>query len=563
MKPEPGPPGAGLRGLLAPRFLPRLGTWLSCALVTGAFSAESLYPLIWVSLIPWMGGVARCGSVFRAALQGFWLSFLLGVVATPWIADAAGGYLQVSPWLAGLALGLYACVHQAQLVAFGPVVRVLGRALERRPSAGAGVAVLATATLAYVGIDWLTPKLLRDTFGIVVVDHPRLAQLAETGGVWALTALVALANSAGFVLVAALADAARRRQRLVAAGPALVLVPLVFAGAALFGHARLTHWQERLADAPRRVQVGVVQAAVDAEVRRRWGAGDPEAARHALAAWIRATDDLLARASRPDLVVWSETAYPGVFRQPESPAQLELNVAFDRWLEARKLPFVFGAYERVEDAEGRVLRNGLFFVEPRTRRDASVLAPMRVHRKSRLFPIGESLPFLDRGLARAWLPGAASLAAGPPPTLHVLSLGPERAPLRVGAAICYEDFFAAHMLSLARQGAELLVNVSNDSWFGGPTPARHHLSIARLRSIETRLPQVRATDAGYSALVLPTGAAPARTPYGRPAALAVSVPIVPAPRTLAVRWGDWLGPACAVLAVGGLAVVRRVAPAPR
>lgn len=544
------------------RFVPRLGTWLSCALVATAFMEASAYPLIWMCLIPWMLGVARCESALQASLQGLWLSVLLGIVATPWIAVAAQGYLEVSPWLAGLALLAYACDHQAQLVLFGPVARGLARVLEARPTASTTVGVLWTGALAYTGSDWLTPKLLPDSFGLVVVDHPWLAQSAELGGVWALSLLVALANTSGFIVLAALFDPARRRPRLLAAGPALVLAGLVFAGAAAFGYQRLDDWRERLEQAPRHVRAGVVQAAVAPEIRRRWGYGDAEAARQALAAWIRTTDDLLARAPQLDFVVWSETAYPGIFRRPENPAQLELNVAFDRYLAAHDMPFVFGAYDRVEDTEKRVLRNGLFLVEPPVDPDPGALGPMRVHLKSRLFPVGESLPGIGRGVARSWLPGAASLAPGPPPTVHPLALGRGREPLRIGAAICYEDFFAAHTVALARQGAELLVNVSNDSWFGGEMPAHHHLSIARLRSIETRLPQVRATDTGYSALVLPTGELPVRTAYGQPAALAVSIPIASRPPTLVERWGDWLGPATALLAIAGGTLLWRLRSAP-
>jgi apolipoprotein N-acyltransferase len=127
----------------------------------------------------------------------------------------------------------------------------------------------------------------------------------------------------------------------------------------------------------------------------------------------------------------------------------------------------------------------------------------------------------------------------------------------VRRAICYADFFAEHTAALARQGAELLVNVSNDSWFGGEMPARHHFAIARLRSVETRLPQVRATDTGYSALVLPTGEVAVRTAHGETAALSVSVPITPGSRTLIERWGDWFGPAAAILATTGLLLLRR------
>ena len=87
-------------------------------------------------------------------------------------------------------------------------------------------------------------------------------------------------------------------------------------------------------------------------------------------------------------------------------------------------------------------------------------------------------------------------------------------PVRVGASICYEDLFPAHAIGLARRGAELIVNVSNDSWFGDYGLPQDHLIAAKLRTIETRLPQVRATNTGYSALILPTGDVVERSEYG-------------------------------------------------
>jgi apolipoprotein N-acyltransferase len=93
-----------------------------------------------------------------------------------------------------------------------------------------------------------------------------------------------------------------------------------------------------------------------------------------------------------------------------------------------------------------------------------------------------------------------------------------------------------------RRGADAIVTVSNDGWFVGDTGPRLHLIAAAFRSIETRLPQLRATNSGLSALILPTGELRATTGFGVPAALRVAVPRLARGRTLAVAWGDWLGP---------------------
>lgn len=71
------------------------------------------------------------------------------------------------------------------------------------------------------------------------------------------------------------------------------------------------------------------------------------------------------------------------------------------------------------------------------------------------------------------------------------------------------------MTELARQGAEIQLSVSNDSWFGDAGAAQWHLMMAILRSVDTALPQIRATNSGYSAFILPTGDVYELTEFGR------------------------------------------------
>jgi apolipoprotein N-acyltransferase len=192
-----------------------------------------------------------------------------------------------------------------------------------------------------------------------------------------------------------------------------------------------------------------------------------------------------------------------------------------------------------------VLRNGLYLVAPEPGQAAGELSPMQVYHKSILFPFAEYIPLLDEETAKRWFPRASHFSNGEGVvTMEVQADGES---VRLGPSICYEDLFSNHAATLARAGADVIVNVSNDSWFGDYGAARLHLATARLRSIETRLPQVRATNSGYSALILPNGEIRGQTEFGVQEATTFEVPILRLEPTLRVELGDWFGPFSLVL----------------
>jgi apolipoprotein N-acyltransferase len=109
-------------------------------------------------------------------------------------------------------------------------------------------------------------------------------------------------------------------------------------------------------------------------------------------------------------------------------------------------------------------------------------------------------------------------------------------------------------LDAARRGAALIVTLSNDSWFAaGPGP-RMHLVGAAFLSVETRRPQVRATNTGISAIIDATGEIVASAGVDERAVLTEAVRPLAAPPTVVVRWGEWVGPTGLVAAALFLAI---------
>jgi len=533
-----------------PRLRPDLGTLGAAALVSLAVPPPELAPLIFVAFVPWWAALERCRSVAEAAVQGMWLNFLLGIASAWWLVTAVPFYLGASHLVGAVVLLAYAAINQIQLV---PVATVAWWATRGAPARSVfGIAALA---FVYTGIDWATPKVFRDTIGFMLHDFAVLRQLAALGGVPLLTFVVLSVNVGLFAVWRVLrAQGARAvlRPGLRVAGVFAALYALAFVEASRLDGAS--------ARPERSVRVGFVQGSVDPAIKQRWSAGDPDAAREALEVYLASTRRLLAREPETDLVIWPETTFPGVFRKPERDAQLLLNVAFDREIAALGVPLAFGAYDREDRSDRRVLRNALYLVEPRPGQPAAALSPMQVYHKSMLLPVGEYLPGIPESWSRSLFPGGARLASGDGAAVLSLSLR-DGGRLRIGPSICYEDVFPDYMADLARQGADLLVNISNDGWLGDLGAARFHLIFARLRSIETRLPQLRVTNSGYSALMAPDGAMTHETGFGVEASGVVEVAIGDRAAPLRVRWGDWFGPTALALGVASALLLRRRADA--
>ena len=120
--------------------------------------------------------------------------------------------------------------------------------------------------------------------------------------------------------------------------------------------------------------------------------------------------------------------------------------------------------------------------------------------------------------------------------------------IRVAPLICYDAVDARNAARAVRDGAELIMTLSNDSWLAGGDGARLHFLVSVFRSIETRRPQVRATTTGISAVITPGGDVVASAAVHERAGLVASVTPVRGVLPLAVRWGDWLGPVGLVIA---------------
>lgn len=192
-----------------------------------------------------------------------------------------------------------------------------------------------------------------------------------------------------------------------------------------------------------------------------------------------------------DFVMWPETAYPyllGEWFKDSGQSQ-----ALSAFVRGQQVPLLTGAYS--VDLASRLITNSLFVLD----KNGAIVPPH--YSKSILLAFGEFIPgesyFPE---IRKWLPVTGHFARGPGPE-QLLALNG----FKMGAQICYESLFPAFSRSLAQLGAQFIVNVTNDSWYGTWQEPYQHMYMTLARGVEFRRPVLRVTNTGISTVGLDTG----------------------------------------------------------
>ena len=507
----------------------RLAAPAAAVLATGvlfalASPAVGLSPAVWIALVP--GGLALCGA--RSRRGAIALGLGLGAAATAavswWLVGAVEAYHGLPPVLGWPLFAVFALVGQAQL----PLWALARWWLRDRHDPPAVIAL----ALSYAGLDWLVPKLFKDTLAVACFADERVIQIVDVGGPFLLTFVIVLVSQA---IVAAIA---RRR----AAWPAVALAAAALGGVLGYGQLRSGEIRAAATVAPR-LRAAIAQANIGNLEKLASERGDRAAVIDVLRAYGELSDREVTGPRKPDLVVWPETAYPLAWGAHRTTADDEVEREMMTYARERNVAMVFGGYHRVGDTEFN---------------SAIALAPdggSSVYHKFVLVPFAETYPF-PASLVRTPLFGEG----GTPRTLDLALPGPApHAPPRAGAVriapiICYEALVPSHVIAAVRGGARAIVNLTNDAWFGSTAEQRMHLASSVLRSVETRRAQLRATNTGITALILPDGALVSPGPIDQPAALAYDVPLLDA-RSPVVELGAWGGLGCALGALVALAAL--------
>lgn len=498
----------------------------SAALFAIAFPPFKLLLPAFVCLVPLSVHVARLadrdGTGWESARAGLWFTLLGYGCNIYWIAVALSLFTNLA--FAGYGAAL------VWLAPFGALTAAV--LFTARRHTGWPMAVLLPLT--WVSFELVLNYLSDLSFpwlplGLSLSEWPLLAQIADLSGVRGLSFWIAATN--GLVVDAWLAARAapageRWRPIMYRAGIALVLA------LAVTGYGA---WRMRTIELTPFARITVVQPNIPEEDKLRAQDKDKY-----LGIAGRITREELAR-TKSDLVVWPETAVPDfLWRNPHWTDSLRATVG------SSGVPILFGFLDSTIPTP-----NSFVYYNAAALTDAQGnLSDQVPYRKAFLVPIVERVPFVNP----AWFARFnyfGSFGRGVDPIPFALPFG------KVGVLICYESIFPQLSRRYRRDGVSLLVNVTNDAWFGRSTAPYQHFAHLPIRAVENRLPIARSANTGISAYIDPLGRVHGATPLQVEGAWTHNVERAGV-TTIYSRLGDWISwlSAGVVIAILSLGVAR-------
>ncbi len=479
---------------------------LSGVMLTAAFPPIRMEWIAWLALIPLYKALAG-EPPSRAFRLGFVAGFAHFMTLIYWIIVVLDHYGGLNALVSSGILGLFCLYLSLYPAVFSSLVSVIrGSFLSVTLSACLWVSLEYARGVFLTGFPWCL-------LGYSQYRHLLLIQTADLTGVYGLSFLIVLFNG---LIYAVFFDRSFSGRGSLKWETALLVVLALFT--LLYGYRRIEgigHAAEGVSP----VKTAVIQGNVDQSVK--W---DPTYQAKTVDIYERLTKS--ASASGIELTVWPETAMPFFFQDMTEHSTTVLQTA-----RRAETDLVFGCPAYSKEAAGVRYYNRAYGLTP----EGDITG---FYDKVHLVPFGEYVP-LNRFLpfVRRLVPAAGDFAPGG-------KIDPLRLPtLSAGILICFEAIFPELARKQTRSGADVLINLTNDAWFGMTSAPYQHLSMSVFRAVENRRPLIRAANTGISAFISPCGKIVTHGPLFEREVLVRPVRPVPGLKGLYTRLGD-LFPLC-------------------
>lgn len=441
---------------------------LSATALVFSFPKYECWWLACIAFVPFFV-LPNSAPIKTHAKMAFLAGFIFHFWAFFWIKDTIVNYSNLNILLALLTLALFAASAALLFVFFWCTARWL----ETRGGFNRFWVIPVCFTVA----EWLFPKIFPWYLGTVAYRHPAITQIVDIVGISGLTFIFMLTN----VLAA---DALQGRSRLRAK---LAVVVVLWAAVVAYGAWNL-HFKETLRN--RSLSYALIQPNVLIEERF-----SEDADRMTLKRLFDMTTK--AAESKPDLIVWPEAVYPYLYRENRK-ERFFLSKAAARL----KTDLLVGMVEAIDTAmyNGTLLFSGA----------GDLLGK---YHKTDLLAFGEYIPLEEYfPTLSQFIRGPGQFRAGKSYAALQLSNG-----VRIASPICYEMIQPELVRKLVRDGVEVLVNITNDVWFGNTHCPYQHMALCVLRAVENRVPFIRCANTGTSVAVDQNGAILSQSPIFRQA----------------------------------------------
>ncbi len=446
----------------------------------------------WVAFAPLLFALLAPGNPAgpRAILRGVVAAYIMGVlwyaVDCYWIYQTMLYYGGLPPLVSVGILALYSLILGLYFAAFGLAVGAAGK-IFRSP-----YPALVAAPFFWVAVELASSRITKvpwDLLGYSQIDNLLLIRLAPVTGVYGLSFVLMAGNS--LVAAGLIAREPGRRLRLLAAG--LFLTLLLQNG-----------YRINPAPAPTQAVAVLLQQNVNVDQANAWSESEYQdrvaefvrLSRHTCGPYLRGLPGVDAYPVMPNCPAVPQT--PGLIAWPETPAPF-----FDkdpRFLNALRsvarsetAPVVAGAVGADRHGNRLDRYNSALFLAP----DGALLGR---YDKVHLVPWGEYIPY------KQFFSFAKNLTQEAGDMTHgwrrmVFSSGGHR----FGVFICYEEIFGDEIRIFALRGAQVLVNISDDGWYGDTCAPWQTLNMSRMRAVENRRWLLRDTNTGVTTVIDPFG----------------------------------------------------------
>ena len=484
------------------------GSVSSAILLAVPFLAPNLFPAAWLAFVPLFWALAQAKNLRAAVFCGWLAGFIAHLVGFHWLVytiNVFGGF----PYpISTVVFLVYAALQGLEMAIFAFLVRRVGF----------GPWHIFPA-LFWVSIEFLFPLLFPWHLANSQSAFSWFIQTADLTGIYGASFLLMWFNALVAGALFKLVRGSKAQWIPAAVCSACIVASLIY------GWVRLHQLTAQMNTAAK-LAVAAVQANI--EVDMKW---DPKQMKANLDAHMKLTQDL----SGVQLILWPESSIEEWL--PENLAALP--VQFVESLRLKDAYFIFGARSYRGSSKGPDVRafNTAFLT------DSKGVVLGRYH-KQVLLAFGEYIPFSRLLGLLPGMPFVEGFTAGDGP--HTLDLpgGEKIAPL-----ICYEDLIPELSRGFVREKkANLLVNLTNDAWYGRTVAPWQHARLAQWRAIETRRSLLRVTNTGVTSFINAKGEIVEALPIFTPAVLKTQVEILEG-ETIYVRFGDWFAWGVTLIAV--------------
>lgn len=482
------------------------------------------FPLVGFSYAAWFALIFLLFAIRNISVRN---SFILGVLTGMvhfatllyWLIGTMNIYGYLSLWLSGIIFILLVFYLSLYVAAFAGLVSLFcsGSFFALFLIPVFWVCLEYIRSFAFTGFPW-------GLIGYTQYDHLNLIQISDIFGVYGVSFVIALANAVIFFTLLYVKKEKWHGRHMDARRTAasFLMMLSVFSLIMIYGNARLKSADTMMAESEK-LNVAVIQGNIEQAVK--W---DLKFRTDTIEKYIRLSEQ--ANKDHPDLIVWPETATPFYFKY-----NIEMTKMVLQAIQAMETHFVVGSptVEFMEPLDHYY--NSAYLVTP----DGDIAAR---NDKVHLVPFGEYVPL------KKWLPFINHIVA----QVGEFKAGKKGdtlkwGPADIGVLICYEIIFPELASEIVANNAGLLINITNDAWFGKTSAPYQHFSMAVFRAVENRRSLIRAANTGISGFIDPAGRVLKQSALFEEDAMTCSVPVIKNQTTFYNRHGNLLVLGCFIV----------------